>query len=209
LSIVVHGKELADYQGVFALFHGDASVVSLPPNRAADLRELLPDRPMFLSPDDLALALAPLTQNVVGPAFIGYATQVPPASLPVRTLGPNDAAARQELEAACLPLEWEHGGNAVEHPSSGVFIDGRLAALAGYEVWGGTIAHIAIITHPAFRKCGYARSAVAHLARRALSVGLLPQYHTLQANTASIGIARSLGFASFARSIAIRLKAEV
>jgi predicted GNAT family acetyltransferase len=81
----------------------------------------------------------------------------------------------------------------------------RVAALAGYEVWGSTIAHISVITHPDFRSRGFGRSAVAHLAGRAMAAGLLPQYRTLQSNRASIRVAEALGFHFYATSTAVRL----
>jgi predicted GNAT family acetyltransferase len=70
---------------------------------------------------------------------------------------------------------------------------------------GGTSSHIAVITHPDFRGRGYGRSAVAHLAARALAAGLLPQYRTLVANHSSIHVAQSLGFELYATSMAVRL----
>jgi hypothetical protein len=76
-----------------------------------------------------------------------------------------------------------------EHSCSGVFIDSEIAALAGYEVWGVTIAHISVIMPPAFRRRGFGRSAVAHVIRAVLTAGLVPQYRALQSNRASIRIA--------------------
>jgi hypothetical protein len=38
-----------------------------------------------------------------------------------------------------------------------------------------------------------------------LAAGAVVQYRTLQANSASVGIARALGFQHFARTLAVRL----
>jgi predicted GNAT family acetyltransferase len=97
------------------------------------------------------------------------------------------------------------GGLVGECPASGVFAGGDLVALAGYEVLGSTIAHISVITHPAFRGRGFGRSTVSHLARVALAAGLVPQYRTLESNRASIRVAESLGFVHYASSVAVRL----
>jgi predicted GNAT family acetyltransferase len=67
------------------------------------------------------------------------------------------------------------------------------------------IAHISIITHPDHRGLSLGRSAVAHLAGRAIAAGLLPQYRTLESNQASMRVAELLGFRSYATSVSIRL----
>lgn len=209
LHLLTHGIELADYNGVFALFRDGAVTASIPPDPDGTLRALLSALPPGVSPDSFAAALRPVSSAVVGPAYIGYAEAVtaaviPPAP-PARALDSGDAAALDTLRQSCDATNWEHGGSSIEHPCSAVFVGGRIAALAGYEVWGGTIAHISIVTHPDFRSRGFGRSAVAHLAGRAIAAGLLPQYRTLQSNRASIRIAESLGFHCYATSVAVRL----
>jgi predicted GNAT family acetyltransferase len=93
----------------------------------------------------------------------------------------------------------------MEHSCSGVFMGEQLVAIAGYEAWGGGIAHISVVTHPDFRSQGFGRSAVAHLGERTIRAGLLPQYRTLESNQASIRLAESLGFQRYATSMAVRL----
>lgn len=205
LRIVTHGAELADYCGVFALFRCGGVTASIPPDRADTLRALLSSLPHGCSPDSVASALSPVSSAVIGPAYIGYAEAASQPAHPARALGPDDAAALHALRQSCDATEWEHGGSAIAHPCSAVFAGGRVAALAGYEVWGGTIAHIAVVTHPDFRRRGFGRSAVAHIAGRAIAAGLLPQYRTLQSNRASIRVADLLGFQSYATSMAVRL----
>jgi GNAT superfamily N-acetyltransferase len=78
-----------------------------------------------------------------------------------------------ELRGACDPEEWEHGGHALDDgPAAGVFVDGRLTALAGYTRWGGRLAHLSVVTHPAWRGHGFARAAVAHVATHGAAGGL-------------------------------------
>lgn len=204
LHIITHGTELADYDGVFALFRGDGATISFPPNRVESLGHLLPSQP--LTSALFADAFRGSGFRVIGPAYIGYAEAVCPPSHPVRSLTGGDAFAGGVLRAACAETDWEHGGSVFgKYPLSGVFVDSELAALAGYEVWGGTIAHISVITHPAFRGRGFGRSVVAHVAQVALAAGLIPQYRTLQSNRASMRIAESLGFFLYATSVAVRL----
>jgi GNAT superfamily N-acetyltransferase len=203
--IVLHGSVLADYRGIFGLFRDDAAIVSVPANRTGTLRPLLSGLPHNCSPGAIASALHPVAAAIIGPAFIGYATNVALPTKPASTLTPNDAPALDALQQACDPTEWEHGGSPGGNPCSGAFVNGRLVAVAGYEIWGGTITHISVVTHPGFRGRDFGRNAVAHLAARALSAGLLPQYRTLESNRASIRVAQALGFCCYARSIAVRL----
>ena len=208
LRLLTHGIELADYCGVFALFRGGAVTASIPPDRADTLGALLSSFSHGDSPESFASTLRSVSSAIVGPAYIGYAEAATQPAHSARALGPGDEAALHELQQSCDATEWEHGGSSIEHPCSAIFVGDRVAALAGYEVWGGTIAHISIITHPDFRSCGFGRSAVAHLAGRAITAGLLPQYRTLQSNRASIRVAERLGFQSYATSIAVRLSRD-
>ncbi len=203
--VLTHGGELMGYNGVFALFRGDAVMVSLPPDSADSLRARLADLHQGCTPASLKAALSSIATKIIGPAFIGYAETMLPPLHQVRAIGPEDVAAVQALEQSCDATEWEHGGSSFEVACSGVFAGDQLVALAGYEVWGGGIAHISIITHPAFRGQGLGRSAVAHLALRALDTGLLPQYRTLESNGPSIRVAETLGFQAYATSVAARL----
>ncbi|HWB10699.1 MAG TPA: GNAT family N-acetyltransferase [Pirellulales bacterium] len=109
------------------------------------------------------------------------------------------------LQQSCDPIEWQHGGSSVEQPCSGIFVGKQLVSIAGYEVWGGSIAHLSVITHPGYRRRGFGRAATAHVALHAIEAGLLPQYRTLESNVGSLRIAKSLGFRRYATSLAIRL----
>ena len=205
LSIVTHGKELRGYDGVFALFRGNTAIASLPPKREAPLRTLLLGMAGTPSPQSLVAALSPVTERVIGPAFIGYARAIDAPSSRTCELVPIDTAAIDALRQACSSEEWDHGGGSDDDVRFGIYIDGKIVAMAGYEIWGLNIAHVSVITHPTHRGHSYGRSVVARTAQRALADGLLPQYRTLESNRASMRIAISLGFQSYARSLAVRL----
>jgi len=208
--VIPHGDELADYHGLFAFFREAAPVISVPADQFASLapffgRQLAGSA---ISPEHFVAAVRTLNGTIIGPAFIGYADEGSFRSIDSdsRLLGPGDWPAVEELIAACPPLDWEHGGPLVgEQPTSGIFADGRLVALAGYEIWGRSIAHIAVITNPAFRGHGFGRRVVSTIAQHALTEGLIPQYRTLLSNLPSMRVANSLGFACFGTSVALRL----
>ncbi|MDR3401842.1 MAG: GNAT family N-acetyltransferase [Chthoniobacter sp.] len=215
LRIVHHRNSFADYHGVFGLFRQGAAIVSVPSHQAGLLHPLLTEVAHDRSPAALGSALQSVATSIIGPAYLGYSLSVTAPVHPTRVLTLQDFPAWQKLQRSCDPTEWEHGGSVLApdqgdsstvNPCSGVFIDGLLAAVAGYETWGGTIAHISVVTHPGFRRRGLARSAVAHLCGHAMAAGLLPQYRTLESNMASLRVAESLGFSPYARSLAVRLK---
>ena len=206
-NIVTHSTGLADYSGIFALFRDSCVTVSMPPNHLDFLRAILPVG--AVTPASLSAAFLAHSSAVIGPAYIGYADCSALPVHPVRSLASSDLIAMHELRNACDRTEWEHGGCALDVcPASGVFFGGHLVAVAGYEIWGGSIAHISVITHPGFRGYGFARSVVAHLASRALSVRLIPQYRTLDSNLASIRVAEAVGFRRYASSVSIRIDSQ-
>jgi GNAT superfamily N-acetyltransferase len=151
--------------------------------------------------------VAPI-ERVIGPAYIGYAdaaTFQPYAASHTRLLTARDRAAFERFRLTCFSLDWEHGGSELGHqPVVGCFRDDAMVAAAGYEVWGGQIAHISIVTHPAYRGQGYGKAAVSAIAQVALEQGLIPQYRTLMSNTPSLAIGAALGFIAYAQSIAVR-----
>lgn len=196
-----HVGEMEGYRGAWALFREGAAMISLPPDSEELSLSLVDARTI----EEFTAALKPVTERTIGPAYTGYATSLRERSTMARTLTSADAAAIEQLRAACDETSWDHGGSDIGQPCSGVFLDGQLAALAGYEIWGGTIAHLSVVSAPAFRGKGYGRDAVAHLAERAIKAGLLPQYRTLESNTASLRIAKAIGFEPYATSMAVRL----
>ena len=209
VHVSLHGPALAGYVGAFFLYRDGSVVGSLPSSSVALAAAIQSsDVSVLQSPSSLASLFGVGPASVVGPAFLGYTDPhaFRPASGAARLLDISDAPAVEQLQQACTPTEWAHGGSSVLHqPAAGVFEDGRLMALAGYAVWGGSIAHIAIITHPEARGHGYARQAVSRVTEHALEQGLAPQYRTLEANQPSMNVAHALGFSSFGRSIAVRL----
>lgn|GEM_PF-1232438 len=157
----------------------------------------------------ISLCTRPVAK-IIGPAFIGYG--------PTGTLDLSDArfarpfsshAAFGELQAVCQPEEWDHGGREPHLDRTFGVVDpaNQLLALAGYEAWNDSIAHISIVTDPRQRGRGLGRAAVALAAQHALGAGLLPQYRTLSQNTPSMNIAKRLGFIEYGFSVYVRLQA--
>jgi hypothetical protein len=165
---------------------------------------------IFARKDVLTVPSGVHVENMLGPAFVGYADAGTFVGHiddhEARLLGEEDDAAIEGLRSSCSALDWEHGGTTPDATVRvGAFKEGTLAALASYRLWGDRIAHISIVTHPLFRRGGLARIAVSGITRHALDNNLVAQYRTLASNTPSLAIASRLGFERYASSLVILL----
>jgi GNAT superfamily N-acetyltransferase len=212
-TLVVAHAGLDDYRGIYCVRHRHSLLISVPPTLLMKIQERAGS---LTAPDlnDTGRVLMHLDdgciERVIGPAAIAYADRAtfqPISEGVARLLGPDDRQAVEQLQATCTAIEWEHGGGESDDPQAGVFVDGTLASLASYRVWGDSLAHLSIVTNPHYRGRGFGTAAISTLAEYALQHGLLLQYQTLQSNTASLRIATTLGFVPWATTLALRLNA--
>ncbi|WP_434993400.1 GNAT family N-acetyltransferase [Arthrobacter sp. Ld5] len=112
----------------------------------------------------------------------------------------GEASLVRELERRCPPDDVAEAGlSTVEHPF--VLVDGDDSdaatplAGAGYDIWQGILAHVAVITPPGERRKGYAGRVAAVAVEEAMAAGLVPQWRARTDNTASQRTARRAGFA--------------
>ena len=208
-QIVAHAG-LGDYAGCYLMEFGGAPVVSLPVDELESSRAAI-EQLHAGTVRKPALSEAIFGERVsarVGPAYVGYTDlkHFRPVSLSTtRGLTDQDEKAVDALREACSVEEWEHGGSEFRPKEMAGFFKGHeLAALASYQIWGEKIAHIAIVTHPAFRGQGHATAAVSSLTQMVLDRTLVPQYRTLEGNAPSMAVARRLGFVHYATSLALR-----
>ncbi|MFC6991890.1 GNAT family N-acetyltransferase [Haladaptatus sp. GCM10025707] len=196
-----------DEGGVQLFRHEDSLVVSAPASfldaveRHAPALESLDfdDSDAVVEWFDSFLSLSKL----LGPAFYGYTDRegFQPVSSDARLLGVADEPAFDTFQASVSDDEWDAGGPEFGPKTTvGRFVDGRLVAVAGYDVWDTQIAHISVVTHPDHRNAGHGRAVVSRVTELALSRGLLPQYRTLDAWPWSVALAENLGFERFATS---------
>jgi GNAT superfamily N-acetyltransferase len=199
-----------NYPGCYLMEFGRAPVVALPIGEAERHRAAIAGWQPGIArmPALVEAVFGGRVVKSVGPAYVGYSDQKhfrPSFSSSVRGLRAEDEKAVAMLCAACPVTEWEAGGSEFRPGAMvGAFRGKELAALAGYQLWGDQIAHIAIITHPAFRGRGYATAAVSALTKTAFERTLIPQYRTLEENAPSLAVARRLGFVQYAVSLAVR-----
>ncbi len=210
--LLCHAAELADYWGAYIMqFTGAAPVISLPPACVATTgpRLAAAARESLAADGRWSEILGSLLDRTVGPAWIGYASKETlrrvAADVETRLLTSADAPHVERLVRAASAADWENVASlARAEVSVGAFADADLAAIAGYQVWGGSIAHLAVLTHPAHRGRALGRAVGSAVAAVALERGLVPQYRSLMANRASLVVAAALGFEGYARSLALR-----
>jgi len=210
--VVAHAG-LAGYRGLQGFMRlGSGLILSAPPERVEALAPHVASWSLesLLDASQL-LSLGLPAGTIVGPAFLGYtdARHFQPApSLAVRRIERGDREAFEELREACDPEEWDQGGGAFELPSAAWFEDGRILAVAHYEVWGGAIAHVGVVAEPGARGAGRGHAVVSAITGLALAEGLVPQYRTLETNAPSLAVADDLGFEAYARTVSVRLTVD-
>lgn len=140
-------------------------------------------------------------EQVLGPTFYGYADResVSPVTAAARVLTAADRSAYQAFRQGVPDTEWDAGGmQFTPGETVGLFVDEELVAAAGFEVWDGLLAHLAVVTHPAHRGQGYGQVVVSRATEQAFTDGYLPQYRTSDAWPWSVALAKNLGFHRFA-----------
>jgi len=211
-AVVVPHAALHGYQGAF-LFRRDRScILSVPAALLAPVAQAVLGREPEGVFDRAFLAgvFGDAVERTIGPAWLGYADDMdlqPVEAHGVRFLDADDDVALHRLAQACSETEWEHSGIHFDRPPVyGCLRGDEILAAAGYELWGERLAHIGVVTHPAHRGRGCGKAVVSAIAANALREGLVPQYRTLESNTASVAIARSVGFQEYAVTIAVRFR---
>lgn len=192
---------------------GDGVVVAAPDAVGARLTSTL-------APDELTRAeavggvLGHLVQEVIGVADLAYASDLAPGAASaaddpaVAEVAPRDARL-DALREDCPPREWHESGVADLEPRFGTEdAAGALAAVAGYTVWVGRIAHIGVLAHPRARGTGQARAVAARAVRDALARGLVPQWRAARGNPASAALGRRLGFLPLGAQLTMTLWAS-
>jgi GNAT superfamily N-acetyltransferase len=207
-KIVAHAG-IGDHAGCYLMEFGGAPIVSLPIDELESNRAAIEQwhAGVIRLPARVEAIFGDLVAARVGPAYVGYTDRKhfrPVSPSATRGLTAQDEKAVNALREACEVEAWQHGGSKFQPTEmAGVFRGNELAALASYQIWGERIAHIAIVTHPAFRGQGFATAAVSGLTQTVLERTLVPQYRTLEGNAPSMAVARRLGFVHYATSLAL------
>lgn len=134
-------------------------------------------------------------RDVQGPAALYFTLthpRIPTAGITVERVA---VGGRQdvELSSRVSPDEAQEADVEQATVTFATMVAGEAAALVGYRIWPGSIAHFSALTDPADRRHGYGRAAAREAIAHALAAGLLPQWR-----------ARPLASQRFARHSACR-----
>lgn len=191
--------ERAELDAVIVLELGSAIVVAAPPSAKSALAGL--DIAALRDADAIAAALPGST--AIGTAQLLF-TGTRPAH-PQHEVVEASSLDVASVGAALPEDEWaEAGVQEMEHRWA-VHQKQEAAAIAGYQRWHGTVAHLGVAVTPSRRRRGYAFSAAAHAVSAAVDAGLLAQWRCRIGNEASLRLADRLGFTRMGTQSAVAL----
>lgn len=118
---------------------------------------------------------------------------------------PGDDRDLVKVRAAVTETEWAEAGVEPMERHWAVR-DGRdPLAVAGYQRWHTTIAHIGVVAATGHRGHGYAAAAATGAVSAAIDAGLIAQWRSRVGNTASLRLADRLGFTRIGTQSAVAL----
>ena len=203
-------QALADYDGALVFRHGTACIISVPEStpeiERAKLRAAAPSQ--AFDAQFLARVFVINSDKVTGPSWVGVADRsgFKPMKSQARILTAADEAAMRDLAEGCGETAWKQSKIAVDRQTNfGLFVGAKLVAASGYLNMGGLLAYIGVITHPAQRGKGYAKSVVTASMTYAIEKGLFPMWRTLEAHEAAVQLAGSMGFEKYASTLDVQL----
>lgn len=182
----------------------EAVAVAAPERALSRLRSLDPGQ--LLQVGSLLGALEPFAPSLLGVASLAFAdhgTVAPVAAEAARTA----STAEVEVVMSKCSVEERDESGLVDMDTRWVSLgeDGEPAGAAGYEVWGGGLAHLGVAVAAGSRGRGLGVRAATAAAAHAIGVGLVPQWRYRQDNVASARVGERLGFVRIGEQVAIDL----
>lgn len=192
--------------GVVAL--GGSAIATAPNERVAEtLRAALAGLPVEAMVDAASLHDALPVARVLGPASLSYVSPqgfrpVAAASDVAHLLGDHPAVRGLERAAGHEDAA-EAALDEITSPAFVVREHGDVVAAAGYRIWPRRTAHLSVLTAPAARGRGLARTVASAAVAHALAAGLLPQWRARP--RASRRVAAALGFEELGVQLSVEL----
>lgn len=191
-----------------------ATIATAPDTTHADvlrrgLTDVLTATTTGLTPQSSSMLARRLpVSDVLGPADLAYLLASTSPSTVAQTVGVHaldvaDPLVQELVAASSADDATEAGIDTLTSPAFAVLRDGAALAVAGYERWPSSIAHLCVLVHPAARGAGLARAVAAAASDHALHAGLLPQWRARP--IASQRVARALGYRSLGHQLSVRL----
>jgi GNAT superfamily N-acetyltransferase len=212
VKVLQHSKSLDGYNGIYAFSNGISCIISAPsiyvPVLGEAVRKLRPA--VVFDAEWLGQSLDGKHAKIIGPAFQGYVEddsllQASSSSV-IEYKSENHKTLLEELRDSCSEIEWQHSSiDLQKRPILLKILNGKVVAAGSWRKGESGFLGVGIITHPAHRGNGHAKTVVNALTQRGLTSGGTMHYQTLESNTPSVAIAQSLGYKRLGRTIAIRL----
>ena len=212
VHLVPGGDSMAGYRHVYLARLEAAVLVYCPPELVERAGGVITGS----SPDEIftpagASALGGgRTTGILGPsrhAFLDREHFHPTAHPMGLRLEPDDPGFAL-LREACGEEEWGEAGfgkRPGKDPVYGIRQGGILVAAGNMTPYRQRPADVGILTHPAHRDRGLARSLVSLMVAEALPTAGVVRYRALVANVASLSVAAALGFVPHGENLVARL----
>ncbi|WP_306233450.1 GNAT family N-acetyltransferase [Agrococcus beijingensis] len=178
---------------------GAAMVVAAP---RAVLPALEHQHRFTLRDADAIAALLPRSR-AIGSSHLLFATARPAA--PSHPVVVGDDRDLVKVREAVSPAEWDESGVEPMERHWAVREGGEPVAIAGYQRWRSTIAHIGVVATPLARGRGCAAAAATAAVCAAIDAGLVAQWRCRIGNAASLRLADRLGFTRIGAQSAVAL----
>jgi RimJ/RimL family protein N-acetyltransferase len=199
--------------GLFVFMNHSSRVYALAPGLNLDIGKRLAT--LCLCENDITQATRRLLADygplyLYGPAQILYCsadTFRPGQEAHNRPLTISDHDAIQQFCNQAGPLHWTVDDVDRWPRVFGIFADGHLVSTAAVQAWGNVIGAISVVTLPAYRNRGYAQAITRAATRWMLEeTSLIPQYDAELSNTASLRVARAVGYQPYGRLLIVQLR---
>jgi len=146
---------------------------------------------------------------ILGPSVHAFTDAVPAIDARESPLRIEPVSARQLTELRCRvdPAEWSEsgfGGNDIEFAWQAVNEAGHIVAAANLTPFDGSPADVGVLTRPDARGRGAASAVAARATAHAVREFGIARWRALSGNTASLRVARHLGFEPDCLHIALR-----
>lgn len=193
------------WDGVYLMRVGRSVRLRVPSRLRDAVEELVNDVSVdaVMSRSLWSLGLAELHPTVLGPASHFLADSLLDERGHAFTLGRDQVSS---FAAKLSMAEVEEAGISEEGASLfGVFIDGKLAAVASLGEWAGSKSDVGVITSPPFRKQGLGHIVATAAVNEAVSRGGFARWRSREDNLGSIRLAQRLGLTYYGTNLGVRL----
>lgn len=168
------------------------------------LHEQLPDNGVFIvfSPEVLAIPEPwKLIREIDMLQFVYEHNDVPNQQLEISLADLNEKHVEEMMELVALTQPGPFLSKTINLSNyTGVFENGRLAAMAGHRFHPGHYIEVsAVCTHPDFLGKGYAYAIIREQVKRILEKSQTPFLHVRQDNAGAIKLYEKLGFSRRAK----------